>query len=218
MIRGRIPKQKALKFRLFCHLFGLNIQDALEEAIDDLLAKNKFAPGAPVPPCSSINDLDEDDDEKEENVSLSSSSAKAKSATGALPLQLPRPTEEDGKTERILTVYSAVTGNPIRESDRAAYTEIAKYSELAIEAGIRRSVIHCPTRVNSLKYCIGAIVELSEAETIAGSDYLSHLISSCERKGEIFRRERYEERQRIIRRPTAKSEPEFPRRPIKVAS
>ena len=72
MIRGRVSRQKAEKYRLFCHLTKIDIQAAMEEAWDDLLLKYRFPTGAPVLQGTADHYLDDqNDDEKEESSSSS---------------------------------------------------------------------------------------------------------------------------------------------------
>jgi len=42
LLRARVPKQKAAKYRLLAHLQNKDISDLMEEAWDDLLKKHKF--------------------------------------------------------------------------------------------------------------------------------------------------------------------------------
>lgn len=156
MIRGRVPRQKAEKYRLFCFLTNTKMQTALEEAMDDLLAKHAFQTGAPVLQCATDHDLnDQIDDEKERSISPSSSLLRDVGAPG---LQ-----RERRNAAELLAFYQQRTGNPIKETDRAALREVATLPDHSIRTGIIYSVLRCPTRVNSLRYCIPAIKEVAQS-------------------------------------------------------
>lgn len=154
MIRGRVPTQKAEKYRLFCHLMKTEVQTFMEEAWDDLLVKYGFPTGAPVLQCSTDHDLDDQIDDEKEKSSSSSLFPEA----GAPVLQ---PAER--KEAEALAFYAKTTGNQVKERDRDAYREVADLPEHFFRAGVMQSILLCRTRVNSLKYCLGAIKEAAEA-------------------------------------------------------
>jgi hypothetical protein len=154
MIRGRVPTQKAEKYRLFCHLMKIDMQDFLEEAGDLLLVKYGFGTGAPVLQCSTDHDLDDQIDDEKEETSSSSLFPEA----GAPVLQ-----PEERKEAEALAFYAKTTGNQVKERDRDAYREVADLPLHSFRAGVMQSVLLCRTRVNSLKYCLGAIREAAEA-------------------------------------------------------
>lgn len=62
----------------------------------------------------------------------------------------------------VRTLYESYTGNKWRPSDETAYGMIKGLLLEVIEAGIISSVLRCPTRVNSLSYCLGAIFEFND--------------------------------------------------------
>jgi len=41
--------------------------------------------------------------------------------------------------------------------------KVGHFPDAAIKAGILRSILLCPTKVNSLKYCLGAIGEVGDS-------------------------------------------------------
>lgn len=62
----------------------------------------------------------------------------------------------------VQAIYECYTGNKWRPSDENAYRMVSNLLLEVIEAGIISSVLRCPTRVNSLSYCLGAIFEFND--------------------------------------------------------
>jgi hypothetical protein len=56
-----------------------------------------------------------------------------------------------------------VIGNPIKQNDRDFLETILDLPIAAIRGGIAKSLLLCQTRINSLRYCAGAIEELFQA-------------------------------------------------------
>ena len=82
---------------------------------------------------------------------------------------------DDGLTdEEIFIFYRKWTGNRITDGDRKFYREIQHFAPHVIQCGILLSLQRAPTRVNSLRYCKGAIEEM--AASGAGRDYVTYLM------------------------------------------
>lgn len=90
-----------------------------------------------------------------------------------------QPDDDDtSSSAAILEFYAEQTGNPLRASDRRALAEISHHPEHIIKAGILLSMLRVRTRVNSLKYCLGAVAECAEGKV--GEDYLKYLAGKLE--------------------------------------
>src|ERR1700694_2492695 len=87
---------------------------------------------------------------------------------------------EEQKEAEMLAFYRRTTGNPVKERDREAFREVAKLAVHLIRAGIMRAVLRCPTRVNSLRYCIGAIQEAARSEM--GKEIVAFLEGTFDRR------------------------------------
>ena len=71
-------------------------------------------------------------------------------------------TAVDSKRRQILDYYSVLTGNPLKQNDRDFLETIIDVPTAAIKGGIAQSLLRCQTRINSLRYCEGAIEEIFE--------------------------------------------------------
>jgi hypothetical protein len=143
----RLPVQKLDKWEVWCAVAKLDFQDLVEEAIDFYLNIEGHLNGRPDAQTPSYQRLD---DQIEDEKDLSSSSS-------LFPYGRP------DAQEQLLGFYAEKTGNVVKERDRDAYREVAELPEAAVRYGIMQSVLLCKTRVNSFRYCVGAIREAADA-------------------------------------------------------
>lgn len=107
--------------------------------------------------------------------------------TGLLDTQSPRhpntqsPTNhdlndlDDGLKDDVIIFYQKVTGNRWRiPEDQEAYKEVAQYAPHIIKQGIAISKMRAKQKINSFRYCHGAIHESAHANN--GADYLQYLL------------------------------------------
>jgi hypothetical protein len=199
VVRARIPKQKVLKYKYFCLVHELNLQDAVELAMDSLLVNYARLTGAPEPQSPTVTDLsDLDDDDKETPLTFSSNLSLIREAPepqSLTPAQL--------KEGEALTFYSNRTRNRTTARDKGKYYEVPKdgshpISELplvAIKLGILQSVLLCRTHVNSFAYCFGAIRE--HAGTGSSEELLNYFLRTWEPRVAEMRKAREEELREI---------------------
>jgi len=88
------------------------------------------------------------------------------------------------RPEDLLSYYAKWTDNPIRESDWKALRVAFGYSPAAIKAGILMSVLRTKTRVNSFKYCLGAIDEVAKSGIVGSADHVRYLEMKVEKARE----------------------------------
>jgi hypothetical protein len=94
---------------------------------------------------------------------------------------LSQPDDDDNaSSSALLDFYSEQTGNAVRASDRRTAAELSRHPEHVAKAGIVLSLLRARSRINSLKYCVGAVEEC--AENRAGEEYLRYLLGQLERK------------------------------------
>jgi hypothetical protein len=181
MVRGRIPIQKAKRFKLFCAINEIEIQDALEEAIDDLLEKYRKFSGALEHQSTTIkDDFDDLNDDAQNTLSNPSSS---QSPDSGAPEHQPVEASVENKhrtAQTALEFYARKTGNQVKQRDYDSFLKVASLPEHAIRGGVLKSIILCKTRVNSFEYCVGAIQEI--AETGVGEDFVQYLESKLRAK------------------------------------
>lgn len=173
----RVPTQIGQKFKLLCALNHVEQKDV----VAGLLAQwNDAMTGRPDGQTALNHDLDDlrpdrliDDDE--ENKFLTSSSDQG----------IGRPDGQespDAKRRELLAYYSLLTGNQLKQNDRDFLETILDVPIAAIKGGIAQSLLRCQTRINSLRYCAGAIEEIFEARG-ADSSFSIYLETVLAREG-----------------------------------
>ena len=70
--------------------------------------------------------------------------------------------EDIGTTDDVLIYYHKWTGNKITEKDKEARESMKRFSDDICKIGIAISVYRAKTKINSFKYCTGAIEEAAE--------------------------------------------------------
>jgi hypothetical protein len=169
LVSVRLPTQKLEKYKLWCFINKVDMQDAVEEALDWLT-------GQPDSQTATINDLiDSNDDRRDEDIASSRSTLNS----GQLDSQTASPVDDDAK-EGVLNFYSRTTGNRIKENDRQALKEVAHLEPYIIKAGIITSILRAKNRINSFRYCLGAIQEIDEAKPDVS--YLHYVIDAFHRR------------------------------------
>jgi hypothetical protein len=136
----RLPAHKVEKYKLWCFVNKVDLQDAIEKGMD-------WVTGGLVDQSPSINNLIDIDDNLNNDV---------------------------------ISFYEKWTRNKATEKDRKTYSEIQHLAPHVIKSGILVSVIRAKNKINSLKYCVGAIEEA--AETNPSEDYLKYLLEAMKHK------------------------------------
>jgi predicted DNA binding CopG/RHH family protein len=82
--------------------------------------------------------------------------------------------------DKPLSIYRRLTGNRVRQSDKDAAAEIATIAPAFIESGIIMSMLRAaakspPSRVNSFRYCLGAIEEACQQQKTTIDSYVIYL-------------------------------------------
>ena len=170
-ITVRVPTQKARKFKLYCALNGFEQKDVIEELLDHLFASMSGRPDGQT----ALNQISDDLMINDEAKFLSSSSSRS---------VMGRPDGQDNpeaKSRDVLAYYSRLTGNPLKQNDRDALDTVIHLPTYAIKCGIGKSILVCKSRVNSLRYCIGAIEEI--AESGVNETYLAYMETVLQREG-----------------------------------
>lgn len=170
-ITVRVPTQKARKFKLYCALNGLEQRNVIEELLDHLFASMSGRPDGQT----ALNQISDDlmcDDEARFLTSSSSQSLKGR-PDGQENL--------DAKRRDVLAYYVRLTGNPVKQNDHDALDSVIDLSTYAIKCGIGKSMILCKSRVNSFRYCLGAIEEIAESGVT--ETYLAYMESVLVREG-----------------------------------
>lgn len=85
---------------------------------------------------------------------------------------------EDTLNDEINIFYQKLTGRPFTDKDRQAYQEVSHLAPHIIKGGILLSLMRAKTPINSFRYCIGAMQEITESG--AGPDYLKYLLSKLQ--------------------------------------
>jgi hypothetical protein len=88
------------------------------------------------------------------------------------------------RPEALLAYYTKWTGNQVLERDWQAMRLALSYTPIAVKAGILMSILRTKTRVNSFKYCLGAIDEVAKAGIISSTDYVRYLELKVEKARE----------------------------------
>lgn len=133
-ITARLPAQKVEKYKLWCFMNRVDLQDAIERGMDWLTGQ--------LDSQSSTYQFDDIDD-----------------------------TSID---EGIINFYERWTRNKATVKDKAAHAEVQHLAPHIIKCGILLSLQRAKGRINSFRYCHGAINEM--AESGSGEDYLKYMI------------------------------------------
>lgn len=149
----RIPLRQFEKFDFWCSSRRLEKQYVIEQAIAAILDGRL----AIDPPVSQANP--------------------ASPADWLASLMI---NDEEGSN--IISHYARVTGTEPRESDVAILPELQKFPIVAVKCGILMSVLRAKSRVNSLRYCLGAIEEAASGGVVDMNQYLQYLESKLRRK------------------------------------
>jgi hypothetical protein len=83
---------------------------------------------------------------------------------------------EDSLKDDAIIFYQKWSGNRATEKDRQAYKEVAHLNANVIKAGILTSIMRAKQKINSFRYCIGAIQEIAEAGIGSENEYLRYLM------------------------------------------
>ena len=83
----------------------------------------------------------------------------------------------DGSTEDdMLIFYRRWTGNRVTDRDREALKEVEQYHPNIIKAGILITITRAKNRINSFRYCVGAIEEAAASPVKPDGDYIKYLL------------------------------------------
>ena len=158
----RIPRELQDRMRFLGLSRGMSLQDTVLLAIQTLLASEGLTPSASLTPNAIWRPTDQMIDDA------------AGIATSSI---LERP-------EDLMAYYAKWTDNPIRQNDWQALKAAFGYSPLAVKAGILMSILRTKTRVNSFKYCLGAIDEVAKAGVVNSEEYVRYLEQKIEKSRE----------------------------------
>jgi hypothetical protein len=90
--------------------------------------------------------------------------------------------KDENKTDEVLIYYRKVTGNRVTKKDEEARQEARGFSIEACKIGILTSVLRAPVKINSFRYCLGAIEEAASAPIHEPGQYMTFLEESLRRK------------------------------------
>lgn len=157
-IEARVPSQIGQKFKWLCALNQLEIKDVINALIVDWNEKMSGRLAGQPALDHDLDDLRSDRliDEDETLRFLTSSSDQSEGRPDGW-------TAIQTKGKEILTYYTILTGNQIRQGDRAFLETIIDLPIHVIRGGIAQSMLRCKTRIGSLAYCQGAIEEIRQA-------------------------------------------------------
>ena len=158
----RLQREKLDGLRLITMSRGITLQDLLGGWVDAFLANEGLTSTPGLAPSPGWHQTDQMIDDAE---GISTSSV------------LRRP-------EDLLNYYSRWTGNPVRENDWQAIRLALSYTPAAIKAGILMSILRTKTRVNSFKYCLGAIDEVTKSGIVGSVDHVRYLEMKVEKARE----------------------------------
>jgi hypothetical protein len=75
----------------------------------------------------------------------------------------------------IISYYSHWTSNEPKQSDIDALEELRQFPLIAVQCGILMSVLRAKGKINSLKYCVGAVREAATTPDTNLNNYLGYL-------------------------------------------
>ena len=83
--------------------------------------------------------------------------------------------EDIGTTDDVLIFYHRWTGNKISQKDKDARETVRKFDDGICKIGIAISIYRTKTKINSFRYCIGAIEETAQTPIENNQTYLKYL-------------------------------------------
>jgi hypothetical protein len=83
--------------------------------------------------------------------------------------------EDIGTTDDVLIFYHKWTGNKITQKDKDARETVRKFDDGICKIGIAISIYRAKTKINSFRYCVGAIEEQVETPIENTQNYLKYL-------------------------------------------
>jgi hypothetical protein len=86
--------------------------------------------------------------------------------------------EDNKETDDVLIFYRKWTGNKISKKDKDARETVRKFDDGICKIGIAISIYRTKTKINSFRYCIGAIEEAAETPIENTMNYLKYLESA----------------------------------------
>jgi hypothetical protein len=158
----RLDKEKLDRLHFVAMSRGITLQDLIGGWADAFLADEGLTPMRRLTPTGGWHQTDQMIDD----VGCTSTSS-----------VLERP-------EELLAYYAKWTGNQIRENDWQAMRVALSYAPTAIKAGILMSILRTKTKVNSFKYCLGAIDEVAKAGIVGSTDHVRYLEMKVEKARE----------------------------------
>jgi hypothetical protein len=84
--------------------------------------------------------------------------------------------EDNKETDDVLIFYRKWTGNKISKKDKDARETVRTFSDDDCKIGIATSVFRATAKINSFKYCIGAIEEAAASPIKDRREYLKHVV------------------------------------------
>jgi hypothetical protein len=84
--------------------------------------------------------------------------------------------------DEVIIYYQRVTGNKVTSKDREAREEARNYTVEVCKIGILTSVLRAKVKINSFRYCLGAIEEIAAAPLQGTQDYLRYLEQAFSKK------------------------------------
>lgn len=85
--------------------------------------------------------------------------------------------DDSSEIDDIVSLYRNLTGNKWTDADRQALSEIQGVPAMRIMVGVALSVARAKTRVNSFRYCHGAIAEAADSPVADVQQYLAYVKS-----------------------------------------
>ncbi len=173
-IEARVPTQIAHKFKRLCAILGVEQKDIILELVTQWMDSISGRLDGQTAIYQIRDDLMKDDGE------IPSSNLDCGRPDGQEELS--------AKRRDVLAYYSKLTGNQIRQSDRDYLETLLDIPTWKIKCGIAMSVYKCKTplhnpHVGSLKYCAGAIAEVSESGI--DQSYFGHVENVLRRTGKL---------------------------------
>jgi len=133
----RLPAEKVAQYKMWCFFKGIDLQDAVEQAMDRLLVDQPLL-----------------DDQKKLVDQTTSSGTLLRDHDFN---DFKRSSLESDKLSYTISIYEKYTGNKFSNFDHKFYEQIKDVDKEDIRLGIMQSVAGCKTKVLMFKYCINAI-------------------------------------------------------------
>jgi hypothetical protein len=92
--------------------------------------------------------------------------------------------EDIGTTDDVLIYYHKWTGNRITEKDKEAREQVRRFADDVCKVGIAISIFRAKQKINSFRYCVGAIEEAGEVPLPMSdpAQYLKYLEDGLKKK------------------------------------